>query len=175
MSNQIVDLDKLDTELTKWRGEISLPVEVIVTLSEELRLRRNECETQLAQLAELHEQVAQMCEHLGSKREEDPCDTWHLRDLITRFKSHAELDDDGWRLLFSADNVIMCDEGNEYLFAVNHVLVNDPEKRVYWEYFTDSLVWDSETEPTWGDGGHGFDIDDVTHFRSKPTAPEISP
>lgn len=36
------------------------------------------------QLQELHEQVAQMCEHLGSKRDEVPCDSWHLRDLIMR-------------------------------------------------------------------------------------------
>jgi len=36
------------------------------------------------QLQELHEQVAQMCEYLGSKRDEVPCDSWHLRDLIMR-------------------------------------------------------------------------------------------
>lgn len=38
-------------------------------------------------LPELHEQVAQMCEFLGSKREEAPCDSWHLRDLIVRLKA----------------------------------------------------------------------------------------
>lgn len=32
----------------------------------------------------LHEQIAQMCEHLGSKRDDVPCDSWHLRDLIVK-------------------------------------------------------------------------------------------
>lgn len=40
-------------------------------------------------LPKLHEQVAQMCEYLGSKREEVPCDSWHLRDLITKFKAET--------------------------------------------------------------------------------------
>jgi hypothetical protein len=37
-----------------------------------------------SQLQELHEQVAQMCEAMGSKRDEVPCDSWHLRDLIVK-------------------------------------------------------------------------------------------
>lgn len=39
----------------------------------------------------LHEQIAQMCEYLGSKREDVPCDAWHLRDLIVKLRSKAEV------------------------------------------------------------------------------------
>ena len=40
MTQPRVDLDKLDAELEKWRGEVSLPVEVVVSMSEELRASR---------------------------------------------------------------------------------------------------------------------------------------
>lgn len=39
---------------------------------------------------ELCEQVAQMCEHLGLKRDEVPCDAWQLRDAIVRLRIRAE-------------------------------------------------------------------------------------
>ncbi len=40
-------------------------------------------------LPQLHEQVAQMCEYLSSKRDEVPCDSWHLRDLIIKLNDAA--------------------------------------------------------------------------------------
>ena len=32
-----------------------------------------------------------MREYLGSKRDEVPCDSWHLRDLITKFRASDNL------------------------------------------------------------------------------------
>lgn len=39
---------------------------------------------------ELCEQVAQMCEYLGSNRTDVPCDSWHLRDLIVKLRKREE-------------------------------------------------------------------------------------
>ena len=37
-----VDLDKLETELEKWRGEVPLPCDVVVSLLAELRQHREQ-------------------------------------------------------------------------------------------------------------------------------------
>ncbi len=35
-----VDLDKLDTELKRWRGEIPLPCDIVESMADELRALR---------------------------------------------------------------------------------------------------------------------------------------
>lgn len=40
-------------------------------------------------LRDMHEMVAQLCEDLGSKRDEVPCDIWHLVELIRQLKVRA--------------------------------------------------------------------------------------
>jgi len=120
MSNGRVDLDKFDTELEKWRGEASLPVDVLVALSQELR-------------------------------------AWRASEE--------------WKPLFDDEGLVLCDEGNEYLFASGYTLATDPEKHVVWTYFNDAIIWDSETEPHWADGGHGIDLSDVHHYRPSPEKP----
>ncbi len=116
-----VDLDKLDSELEKWRGEASLPVDVLVSLSAELRAWR---------------------------------------------------DQDEWKPLFDEEGLLLCDEGNEYLFAAGYTLANDPTKAMIWNYFNDAIVWDSETDPQWSDGGHGIDLSDAQWYREAPSAPQ---
>ena len=49
-------------------------------------------------------------------------------------------------------------EGNQYLFAIKFT--------TGWVYFSDVLIWDCESPPQWADGGHGFDLQDVSHFAS---------
>jgi|KBSMisStandDraft_5_1062788.scaffolds.fasta_scaffold1232139_2 hypothetical protein len=50
------------------------------------------------------------------------------------------------------DGEVPVTEGTLYLFA----LELEPGG---WTYFVDSMVWDSETDPTWRDGDHGWDLD----------------
>lgn len=40
-------------------------------------------------LSDMHEMVAQLCEKLGSKRSEAPCDIWHLHDLVMDLNNNA--------------------------------------------------------------------------------------
>jgi hypothetical protein len=40
-------------------------------------------------LNDMHEMVAQLCEELGSKRDEVPCDIWHLVELVRQLKVRA--------------------------------------------------------------------------------------
>ena len=115
-----VDLDKLDAELEKWRGEASLPVDILVSLSGELRARRAEEE---------------------------------------------------WKPLFDDEGLVLCDEGNEYLFAHGYTVATDPTKHVTWFYFSDSIIWDSETDPQWIDGGHGIELSEVAYYRAAPSRP----
>ena len=52
MSSKRVNLDALETELEKWRGVMTLPCEVMVSLVDELRLWRERAEKEPAVPAE---------------------------------------------------------------------------------------------------------------------------
>lgn len=54
-------------------------------------------------------------------------------------------------------------EGERYLFAVGPA--------GGWEYFSDSVIWDAESEPQWHDGSHGWALEDDVWFRPLPTPP----
>jgi len=43
-------------------------------------------------LADLHEQIAQLCEYLGMDRTKDVCDSWGLRDALVRLKAEGVAD-----------------------------------------------------------------------------------
>ena len=51
---------------------------------------RAELDTTKAMLHETHGQIAEMCEYLGLKREEVPCDAWQLRDALIRLRAENE-------------------------------------------------------------------------------------
>lgn len=40
------------------------------------------------------------------------------------------------------------------------------------QVFADSIVWDAETDAQWGDGSHGWEIDDVSHWMPLPPPPQ---
>lgn len=71
----------------------------------------------------------------------------------------------GWKPLWNGE-LLAVDEGTSYLFAV--------ELADGWEYFQDAIVWDAETDPDWSDAGHGWSLENVTHFRLLPTPPEAT-
>lgn len=54
-----------------------------------------------------------------------------------------------WRKLVEDDGTLAVEEGETYLFAI--------KTNQGWDYFVDSLVWDSETPPEWHDAQHGWD------------------
>lgn len=54
-----------------------------------------------------------------------------------------------WRKLVEDDGTFAVEEGETYLFAI--------KTNQGWDYFVDSLVWDSETPPAWHDAQHGWD------------------
>lgn len=66
----------------------------------------------------LHEQVAQMCEHLGSKRDEVPCDSWHLRDLIAKAADRLRQ--------LEALEVLMARNTNETVFCFSYDGYGEP-------------------------------------------------
>ncbi len=72
-----------------------------------------------------------------------------------------------WKPLLSGE-ILRVDEGRAYLFAVD---LSDGG----WEYFSDSIGWDADEEsvPAWRDGGHGWSIEDVTHFAPLPPPPVV--
>lgn len=59
------------------------------------------------------------------------------------------------------------DEGKTYLFAVE---TNDG-----WEYFTDAIIWDAETDADWSSGSHGWSLADDIWFTEMPKPPEKMP
>ncbi len=91
------------------------------------------------------------------------------RDLeASAYQRGLDADNPTWRLLHDPDGFLTVSEGETYLFAVNCHMEGYP---MCWEYFSDAIVWDSETEPQWADGGHGWALDDVTHYRALPDPP----
>jgi hypothetical protein len=56
---------------------------------EVVRLRAEKAQS-AAQLEELHEYVAQMCERFGDDRDEVPCDAWRLRDNIIKVENELK-------------------------------------------------------------------------------------
>ena len=47
-------------------------------------------DTAQAMLNTTHGQIAEMCEYLGLKRDEVPCDAWQLRDALIRLRAECE-------------------------------------------------------------------------------------
>lgn len=85
-------------------------------------------------------------------------------DAEQRGRSEAE----GWVALLDSDNLLTVNEGESYWFAVQVSTNGNPP---HWEYFSDAIVWDSETEADWSDGAHGWGIDDVHWYRPLPPPP----
>jgi hypothetical protein len=106
-------------------------------------------------------------------------DLWLIRNLSSGFADEplarleafiAELTElraqaGGWKPLWNGE-LLGVDEGTSYLFAV--------ELTDHWEYFQDAIVWDAETDPDWSDAGHGWSLDQVTHYRELPKPPEAT-
>lgn len=65
-------------------------------------------------------------------------------------KAEAQPAGTGWRPVLDEDELIACDEGNVYLFAIQMDSGS-------WEYFVNRLVWDSESTPYWGDDDPGWE------------------
>jgi len=81
--------------------------------------------------------------------------------LIAEVRAHREREaSGGWRPLLNEDGLLRVDEGTRYLFAI--------EVNTGWEFFRDAILWDDESDPRWDSGDHGWEIDDVTHYRELP-------
>ena len=101
-------------------------------------------------------------------RGDDVYETLHALERLAQLVADAE--GAPWRKLHKDSGFLAVTEGEHYWFAIQ-VRINgeNPE----WEYFADSVIWDSETEPQWGDGDHGWGLDDgEIWFRPLPKPPE---
>jgi hypothetical protein len=77
-----------------------------------------------------------------------------------------------WVKLYKPDGYLAVDEGESYLFAIE---VSSNKYPAHWEFFSDAIVWDVETEPQWADGQHGWDLNDEIWFRPCPEPPPKEP
>lgn len=92
-------------------------------------------------------------EDLANALAENP-DAWSQLCLAMGRK----LPNNGWNRLLDEDSMVTVDEGNTYLFAIE---LSDGR----WEYFSDAIIWDSETAPQWSEGQHGWDISDAIWYQ----------
>jgi hypothetical protein len=70
-----------------------------------------------------------------------------------------------WRRVVREDGYVTVKEGEAYMFAI--------ETGDGWEYFSDSITWDSETLPEWVDGCHGWSLTEgELWFTDLPSPPE---
>lgn len=69
-----------------------------------------------------------------------------------------------WAPVLDDESMIACEEGQTYLFAI-------AMRDGHWEWFVNRLVWDSETEPTWGDDYPGWEPQEGMFFRELPAPP----
>ncbi len=66
----------------------------------ELAIQESTFRQDKALLDELHGYILEMCEYLGLKRDEVPCDAWALRDALVKLKAERNelsVDLDSWR------------------------------------------------------------------------------
>jgi hypothetical protein len=79
---QVVDEDQMAFALAALIAERDELIRA--EARERIAAAENSAASTKATLDELHEYVAQMCEHFGDTREEIPCDAWRLRDHVVR-------------------------------------------------------------------------------------------
>lgn len=70
-----------------------------------------------------------------------------------------------WVPVLDSEGLVQCDEGQPYLFAIQMAGGG-------WEMFVNRLVWDSETEPYWGDDDPGWEPGYGMFFTALPSPPE---
>ncbi len=80
-----------------------------------------------------------------------------LREAISKLLTALEAER-LWHPLWDDDGFILCEEAGRYLFAIDVCTNGDG---CHWEYFSDSVIWDSEMPPQWYDGAHGWELSDV--------------
>lgn len=89
----------------------------------------------------------------------------NVSHLLALIAAARELEDRQWIPVLDSDGMIQCEEGQSYLFAIQ-MAGGD------WEMFVNRLVWDSETEPYWGDDDPGWEPDYGMFFSPRPLPPE---
>jgi hypothetical protein len=73
-----------------WDDSLWLPD----VIDKHLHLESSSADSELLQ--ELHGYVAELCQKLGAKPDEVPCDVWHLALLIDQLRSERDLLAQGW-------------------------------------------------------------------------------
>lgn len=86
------------------------------------------------------------------------------RSELSTLREQLEAERHGvWRPMFDEHEQLNVREGEFYIFHAQ------PKDNDVEGYFCDSLTWDADDpNPQWGDGQHGWEIDDVTEFHPMP-------
>jgi hypothetical protein len=88
-----------------------------------------------------------------------------LAALLAEVRASREREASGGWKPFYFDDATPVREGQACLFGI--------QGKDGFAAFVDSIIWDAETPADWNDGGHGWDIDDVTHFMPLPSPPAV--
>ena len=84
-----------------------------------------------------------------------------IREIVRLSEGAAEAD--GWKPVM-VDDIIRCDEGTSYLFAVGTA--------DGWEYFSNAIICDGETEAYFRDD-NGWEFFDNCYYRELPAPPKV--